>query len=253
MAINVNDVYQTVLFILNKEQRGSMTPQEFNSIATQVQLEIFDKYFEDLNLFLRQRSNSNEYADRVKTVEEKISIFERQSDITNFDLNQLTRFYKLGSVTYKRSSNNPFGPDYPITLEEVTQSEFDLINRSPLTRPSKAFPLFTIKNNVLNVSPVITEITINYLEKPKDVRWGYTLGSLGQFQYDATEYNPPTYPPNTNPPGPAAGSTNFTISPIDKTDLILKILQYAGVVIRDPQIFQTAGALIQQDEASEKT
>ena len=88
MAINVNDVYQTVLFILNKEQRGSMTPQEFSSIATQVQLEIFDKYFEDLNLFLRQRSNSNEYADRVKTVEEKISIFERQSDITNFDLNQ---------------------------------------------------------------------------------------------------------------------------------------------------------------------
>ena len=49
MAINVNDVYQTVLFILNKEQRGSMTPQEFSSIATQVQLEIFDKYFEDLN------------------------------------------------------------------------------------------------------------------------------------------------------------------------------------------------------------
>ena len=48
MAINVNDVYQTVLFILNKEQRGSMTPQEFSSIATQVQLEIFDKYFEDL-------------------------------------------------------------------------------------------------------------------------------------------------------------------------------------------------------------
>ena len=39
MAINVNTVYQTVLLILNKEQRGYMTPTEFNSIGTQVQLE----------------------------------------------------------------------------------------------------------------------------------------------------------------------------------------------------------------------
>ena len=30
MAINVNTVYQTVLLILNKEQRGYMTPLEFN-------------------------------------------------------------------------------------------------------------------------------------------------------------------------------------------------------------------------------
>ncbi len=53
MAINVNTVYQTVLLILNKEQRGYMTPTEFNSVATQVQLEIFEKYFDDLNQQLR--------------------------------------------------------------------------------------------------------------------------------------------------------------------------------------------------------
>ena len=33
MAINVNTVYQTVLLILNKEQRGYMTPLEFNKIG----------------------------------------------------------------------------------------------------------------------------------------------------------------------------------------------------------------------------
>ena len=49
MAINVNTVYQTVLSILNKEQRGYMTPDEFNKVGTQVQLEIFERYFEDLN------------------------------------------------------------------------------------------------------------------------------------------------------------------------------------------------------------
>ena len=76
MAVNVNTVYQTVLFILNKEQRGYMTPAEFNSVAQQVQLEIFEKYFEDLNQYLRAPRLSTELADRVKVVEERISEFE---------------------------------------------------------------------------------------------------------------------------------------------------------------------------------
>ena len=50
MAINVNTVYQTVLLILNKEQRGYMTPVEFNKIGTQVQLEIFERYFACLSI-----------------------------------------------------------------------------------------------------------------------------------------------------------------------------------------------------------
>ena len=45
MAINVDQVYKTVLLIINKEQRGYLTPDEFNKLATQVQLEIFEKFF----------------------------------------------------------------------------------------------------------------------------------------------------------------------------------------------------------------
>ena len=44
MAIDVNEVYKTVLLIINKEQRGYITPDEFNKISTQVQLEIFEKF-----------------------------------------------------------------------------------------------------------------------------------------------------------------------------------------------------------------
>jgi hypothetical protein len=57
MAINVNTVYQTVLLILNKEQRGYMTPVEYNRIATQSQLDIFDQYFDDLNQHLCSNSH----------------------------------------------------------------------------------------------------------------------------------------------------------------------------------------------------
>ena len=80
MAINVNTVYQTVLMILNKEQRGYMTPTEFNKVATQVQLEIFEKYFDDLNQQLRIPQADTDYADRQENIDEKIAIFKTFGD-----------------------------------------------------------------------------------------------------------------------------------------------------------------------------
>ena len=47
--ISIDTVYQTVLALANKEQRGYITPLEFNLLANQVQLEIFEEYFPELN------------------------------------------------------------------------------------------------------------------------------------------------------------------------------------------------------------
>ena len=59
MAINVNTVYTTVLYILNKEQRGYVTPTEFNSIADLVQREIFTSYFPGGNQQNRRNQNKH--------------------------------------------------------------------------------------------------------------------------------------------------------------------------------------------------
>ena len=105
MAINVNEVYKTVLLILNKEQRGYITPDEFNKIGTQVQLELFEKYFEDLNQQLRAPLQvaqlDDDYANRVKSIEEKIQIFQ----IMNFKVYtfRLTSYFtsSLRTVAFK--------------------------------------------------------------------------------------------------------------------------------------------------------
>ena len=52
-----------------------MTPTEFNSIGTQVQLEIFEKYFEDLNQQLRVPQTNTDYGNRVENIDNKMSIF----------------------------------------------------------------------------------------------------------------------------------------------------------------------------------
>ena len=53
----INDVYQKVLAIANKEQRGYITPQEFNLFANQAQMDIFEQYFYDINQFGRVPGN----------------------------------------------------------------------------------------------------------------------------------------------------------------------------------------------------
>ena len=47
MAINVDQVYKTVLLIINKEQRGYLPPVEFNLFANQAQNEIFEGYLSE--------------------------------------------------------------------------------------------------------------------------------------------------------------------------------------------------------------
>ena len=45
MAVNINNVSQTVLVIINKDNRGYITPEEFNRLAALAQNEIFESYF----------------------------------------------------------------------------------------------------------------------------------------------------------------------------------------------------------------
>tara|TARA_R100001510_G_C7639084_1_gene196853 strand:- start:499 stop:1647 length:1149 start_codon:yes stop_codon:yes gene_type:complete len=76
MAINVDSVYQKVLAIANKEQRGYITPLEFNLLANQAQDSIFEQYFYDIKQWNdQQSSNSTEYSDMLTSLEEKIAPF----------------------------------------------------------------------------------------------------------------------------------------------------------------------------------
>ena len=72
----IDTVYQRVLALANKEQRGYITPQEFNLFANQAQLEILDQYFSDINQFSRIPRNDTEYSDMLSVIQEKLSELE---------------------------------------------------------------------------------------------------------------------------------------------------------------------------------
>ena len=260
MAVNVNTVYQTVLLILNKEQRGYITPQEFNDIATQVQLEIFNKYFEDLNQQIRVPQTDLDYADRVLNIDEKLSILKTFGTATYDSASiptkpfwalpttdiyaQTVELYKLGAVTFQPTNREA------VELQRLQRNDFYNIQKSKLTKSTENFPTYLLENNRLFISPsTITSalgvINVDFIRKPLDPIWGFIVGNLGQYIYDITIFDPTVFP-NT-------GSRNFELDASEQTNIILKILQYSGVIINDPTVIQIASQKVQQEEINEKS
>jgi len=53
--------------------------------------------------------------------------------------------------------------------------------------------------------------------------------------------------------GTTFGSTQFEIDNTDQTEVILNILKYSGIVIRDPQIIQSAQQMAMTEDQNEKS
>jgi len=197
MGINVNTVYTTVLSILNKEQRGYLTPYEYNLLASQVQLEVFETFFEDYNQYLRMPKTDEEYASRIEHVRDEYQLFEKfESASANTNPSNVytypTDLHRLGSVFYNGVKGSP-------RIQLVSQREFRQLNMSPLTQPSETFPIATFKDNKLTVYPQITngnpavtsvsDVKFSYMRKPTDPRWGFYVGDLGQYIYDSRTFS----------------------------------------------------------------
>ena len=239
MAISVDTVYKTVLLILNKEQRGYMTPDEFNKIGSQVQREIFEAYFEDLNQQLRIPQSDVEYSDRVAITDEKIAEFKVEgtpAHTTGGIFTLPSDLYRLGSLTFEETNK------IPVEIQRVGRADFYNIRKSPLTAPTETHPIYLYEDNKTLVYPtsITSKVKAQYVKKPTDVRWDFTTGSLGQLVFN----------PATNP---GSNTQDFELHNSEQTEVVLKVLLYQGVVIRDPQIVQVAASKVQQEEVNEKS
>jgi uncharacterized membrane protein len=177
----------------------------------------------------RVPQNDTEYANRVKNIEENLQFFQRTGATAyvgpHFTLTP-TDIYRLGSVMYQSAELTQY----------AQRNELLQILKSPLTQPTNSFPIYLYENNLLYVYPttIQSSITVSYLKTPADVVWGYSVGALGQFQY-------------------AAGtSINFELNISEQTNVITRVLAYAGVIINDPTIIQVAQGEIQQEEQNSK-
>ena len=227
MAVSVDTVYQRVLAILNKEQRGYVTPQEFNLFANQAQMDIFEQYFYDINQFGRLHGNDTEYSDMLNILTEKINIFEKNASMTysNSYWSEPSDLYRMGTIIYNS-----------IEAERINANEYLYINASPLTKPTNDRPIFIASNNgykVYGTSELTTGVSCNYIKKPAKVDWAYQE-IAGRALYDSTN------------------KVDFELHISEETELVYKILQLAGLSIKELQVYQLGNQMEVQNTQQEK-
>ena len=225
MAVSVDTVYQRVLTLANKEQRGYITPQEFNLFANQAQMEILEQYFYDINQFGRVHGNDTEYSDMLSLIQEKLSELEVRligetllNGIYNHRLIQ--DIYKLGSVHTMHPTNFQ-----QIEVEQINNNEWYIMQSAPLTRPTLARPVYVNRQDGLNIYPnTIGTIDISYIKQPNIIQWAYVVVN------DKTLYNDNI-------------SVDFELHASEESELVYRILMLSGVTLKKPELTQIAASL----------
>ena len=230
----INSVRNTVLAIINKNNYGYISPSDFNLFAKQAQLDLFDEYFIRYNTQINEenaRLSGTGYADIKKGYEEVIDTF----SVTSF----LTQ--KTQNVFYLPSQSTT-GSDYYLlnkvlcfsggTLkgeaEKVTHSKITMLNSSLLTSPSTLFPAYTQEADEITIFPNtfsgVNDVQAQYIRYPRDPNWTFVNITGGDPVFDQTQLD----------------YQNFELPEDMYTDLVLKILQYAGVSIRELDVVNYA-------------
>jgi len=216
----INDVRNTVLSIISKDNRGYITPEEFNLFAKQAQLEIFEQYiYSYSNSIVKQNARmfGEGYTDVPKNMGEVLDSFSVPASLTFSNPYFLLPidFYYLERVMY----NN-------IEVEKVSQRKISALLNSNLTAPDVYNPVYTMNDIGIVVYPttIITNITTQHLRYPKDPSWTYIPLPTGQpvFNQSSVLYQ------------------DFELPLSDFSGLVVKILQYAGVSIREMEVVQAA-------------
>ncbi len=238
----INSVRNTVLSVLNKNNYGYISPSDFNLYAKQAQLETFEEFFSEYNKSLNMenlRTSGTSYADARKAIEEAMEIFAITSTLTQvapatnrFFLPSITTtgfdYYMINKVLCYDASVNP--RVFKGEAEKITHTKITMLNTSNLTAPTEQYPAYTQEGSILTVYPstinLPNEVEANYFRYPKDPKWTYITIANGEPVFDQSQ---PDY-------------QDFEVPYEDEFKLVTKILQYAGMSIREIAAVQFGAA-----------
>ena len=226
--IHIDTVYQRVLALANKEQRGYITPLEFNLMANQAQQIIFEQYFYDLDQVKRVESDTTSFSDMEELIKNKLTSFITIAAVAGgntFPTNYRTGKIFAGNFEASKVEYQEFA--------NITLSRFHGVglSKNPIYRESR-----TSGNDieVYNGEIMTTDVTCEIISRPTKVEWGYDVIA------ERPLYN-------------AARSVNFQLHDSEETELVYKILTLAGVTLKRVDIQQAGQGLdmtkIQQEKA----
>tara|TARA_R110002050_G_scaffold100640_3_gene208435 strand:+ start:831 stop:1529 length:699 start_codon:yes stop_codon:yes gene_type:complete len=227
MAISVDTIYQRVLALANKEQRGYITPQEFNLLANQAQMTIFESYF-----YTKNRSDKSEDS-RADDTETSIS---KLLDMKLRPFTAMTAMVGGAGGKWSYPDSYQVGKLFFNGYQCHRLSINDLKRQTTSKRHVGIEPMYSdvvegdrdiIAYN--GVSTISSDLRCEAISKPIDVAWGYVVIN-----------NKALYNANT--------SVDFQLHDSEEDTLVDRILAMAGIVINKVGLAQTASQTVANEQ-----
>ena len=146
----------------------------------------------------------------------------------------ITGFVDANTLNVNTTAITSTAKNYTIYLKSNLTSEAELVNNSSitmlnnsmLTKPNITYPAYTQEANNITISPSsvsnMGQVVAQYIRYPKDPKWTFTTIANGDPVFDQSQ---PDY-------------QDFELPLDDGNDLVSKILQYAGISIREGDVFK---------------
>jgi|TARA_R110000822_G_scaffold18852_9_gene61890 hypothetical protein len=238
----INSVRNTVLSVLNKNNYGYISPSDFNLFAQQAQMEIYEEYYSSYNKTINAenaRVSGTEYADIENPIAEVLEGFLRND--TLLQVAPTTNQYYVPSLIttgynfYMISRLTCFNGTTRLgDAEKVANARLYMLLDSMLTAPTTKYPSYIIEEDIITVYPDtingVSSLKCSYFRLPLDPKWTYINLPNGEPAFDQSQ---PDY-------------QDFELPFEDEYKLVMKILQYCGMSIREIQVAQYG---IQQEQA----
>ena len=191
--ISINRVRNTVLHLLDKNNRGFISPEKFDSFCYLAQMDIFENLFYQYNKWLSNKSKhltGTEYADIPKNIKEQIDVFSAYSTTSNFTYNATSELWGYnGGDLYRNeglSLKNASGKK--IYVEEVSKgTEINNLINSKINMPTVTYPICVKIGNGFRVYPTVSagySLELFYIRVPKTPKWTY-LNNSGNPLFNA--------------------------------------------------------------------
>lgn len=298
----INEVRNSVLSILNKNNYGYISPSDFNLFAENAQMELFEEYFSNYNKAINAenaRAAGSDYAEVEGPIAETIEGFLVTNYLPHLGLNKYSlpsptttgdaAYYVLKILCYTKEltsglttgtasntlvdSTATFLSDglspgdivvngtsgavstianvvsntsilltsdiftassqiydiYSAAVKEadkVSVGKITMLNASSLTSPTEFYPSYTLEEKVITLFPSTIDakgkVQAVYFRIPKTPKWTYISLVSGEPAFDQSQ---PDY-------------QDFELPFEDTYRLVMKILQYCGISIRETEVAQ---------------
>ena len=238
--MTIDEVYRLVQTFANKEQRGFITPSDFNLLAKQAELELVNKRLD----VLQEKSQPKK---SVGYMEESLTPQMAEQDLAPFLTSKkfstsrsvVTAGYSEAEITVGNEAllikeifilpDENFGINSHIPLEIVKPENINKVLRSSLVKPSIDFPI-----GLMSGSNSGGDLKIKVF--PDDIKnvmmYYYRMPSIPpQWSY-VTVAGKPVYNPSD--------STQFRFTSRVHGEIVVKILEYLGVNLREGQLVKFA-------------